>query len=80
MDVLSLDSSYKRFFGHECRPKIDTLMTVVMGRPVLDMGELDRMLHAKHGMYEETGLSMQGLILREYGPECLSFCKDALAL
>lgn len=55
-------------------------MTFIMGRPVLDMYELDRVIHAKHGAYEERGLSMETLILQEYGAECLSFCKEALAV
>ena len=39
-----------------------------------------KMLHIRHGSYEERGLSTAELVEKEYGKEALSFCKEAFVL
>ncbi len=80
IDIFELEKQYKKYFGNDAKPKLDGIMTRVLGRPVLDMYELEYLLHSKHGQYEEKNMSTQDLIKNNYGESCLLFVKKALGL
>lgn len=80
MDIFELGKKYKKYFGNDAKPKLDGMMTLMLDRPVLDMYELERFLHIKHGEYEERNLSTQELIKIEYGEDCLLFVKKAFVV
>ena len=48
---------------------IDTLMSIICKRIVLDIVHVDSILHSRCGDYEDRGLSMEELITKEYGEE-----------
>ena len=73
-----LGIEYRKRFGGE--PKLDNLMSLALGRPVLDIYSLEDLLHEKWGDYEERGLSTRDLVLKEYGEDCLKFCEEAFAV
>lgn len=78
ISTISLGAKYKHFF--KALPKLDNELTIIFDRPILDMYELEKMLHIRHGSYEERGLSTAELVEKEYGKEALSFCKEAFVL
>lgn len=78
IDIISLEVQYKRFFN--ALPKLDNALTIIFNRPILDMYVFEKMLHIRHGNYEEHGLSTKQLVEKEYGKDALSFCKEAFAL
>lgn len=78
ISTISLGAQYKHFF--KAVPKLDNELTIIFDRPILDMYELEKMLHIRHGSYEERGLSTAELVEKEYGKEALSFCKEAFVL
>lgn len=78
ISTISLGAQYKHFF--KALPKLDNELTIIFDRPILDMCEFEKMLHIRHGSYEERGLSTAELIEKEYGKEALSFCKEAFVL
>lgn len=78
ISTISLGAQYKHFF--KALPKLDNELTIIFDRPILDMYELEKMLHIRHGSYEERGLSTAELVEKEYGKEALSFCKEAFVL
>lgn len=80
MDIFELERQYKKYFGNDAKPKLDGMMTQILERPVLDMYELEYLLHIKHGQYEKKNLSTQELIKNEYGEDCLFFCKKAFGM
>ena len=65
----------KNYFGIKAANKfIDTTMTQIFDRIVLDIIAFDDFLHEKHGEYEEEqGISMSELITKEYGAAANSF-------
>lgn len=78
ISTISLGAQYKYFF--KATPKLDNELTFIFDRPILDMFEFEKMLHIRHGSYEEQGLSTAELVEKEYGKEALSFCKEAFVL
>ena len=76
--VYELARIYESFFME--MPKLDNLMSALMDRPVLDLNQLDDFLHRKFGGYEESGLSMEDVLKKEYGRECLDFVREAFCL
>lgn len=78
ISTISLGAQYKYFF--KALPKLDNELTIIFDRPILDMYEFEKMLHIRHGSYEERGLSTAELVEKEYGKEALSFCKEAFVL
>ena len=78
ISTISLGAQYKYFF--KALPKLDNELTIIFDRPILDMYEFDKMLHIRHGSYEERGLSTAELVEKEYGKEALSFCKEAYVI
>lgn len=78
ISTISLGAQYKYFF--KALPKLDNELTIIFDRPILDMFDFEKMLHIRHGSYEERGLSTAELVEKEYGKEALSFCKEAFVL
>lgn len=78
ISTISLGAQYKYFF--KVLPKLDNELTIIFDRPILDIYEFEKMLHIRHGSYEERGLSTAELVEKEYGKEALSFCKEAFVL
>lgn len=46
---------------------IDTLVSLVAGRVVVDVLKIDDTLHGRFGYYETRGLSMKDIIKEKYG-------------
>lgn len=76
--ICSLKAQYKRFF--DAHPKLDNELTIIFNRPILDMYAFEKMLHIRHGNYEERGLSTAQLVEKDYGKDALLFCEEAFAL
>ena len=57
---------------------IDTLMSIICKRVVLDIVHVDTILHSRFGDYEYSGLSMEDLITKEYGEESTTLIKRML--
>ena len=57
---------------------IDTLMSIICKRVVLNIVHVDTILHSRFGDYEERGLSMEELITKEYGEESTTLIKRML--
>ena len=76
--LLDLGYKYYGFFGHY--PKIDGSMSLIIGRPVLDMFECDKMLHCIYGDYETMNKSMKDVIVENYGVDCWYWCEGAFGL
>ena len=57
---------------------IDTLMSIICKRVVLDIVHVDTILHSRFGDYEDRGLSMGELITKEYGEESTTLIKRML--
>ena len=57
---------------------IDTLMSIICKRVVLDIVHVDTILHSRFGDYEDSGLSMEDLITKEYGEESTTLIKRML--
>ena len=57
----------------------DKMMTIATGNIQIDLIALDDILHERHGEYEENeNLSMQSLIVKEYGFDALTFLNQLL--
>jgi hypothetical protein len=68
-----------RFPGVRKQMFLDVALSVGFGRPVLDLQKFDGLLHGVFGEYEEEqGLSMQGLLEREFGDEFALFVRGLL--
>lgn len=48
---------------------IDIVMSLGLGKPVLDIIKFDDWLHEKYGNYEDAGHSMHTLLIEHYGQE-----------
>lgn len=57
---------------------IDTIMSIICKRVVLDIVHVDTILHSRFGDYEDRGLSMEELITKEYGEESTTLIKRML--
>ena len=57
---------------------IDTLISIICKRVVLDIVHVDTILHSRFGDYEDRGLSMEELITKEYGEEAITLIKRIL--
>ena len=55
-------------------------LSVVSGRPVIDVELLDRALHGIFGHYEERGLTMNDVLQKEYSPEARELINRMLNL
>jgi hypothetical protein len=60
------------------RKFMDGALTLVLNRPVLDIYAFDDYLHEVYGNYEENGLSMYELLVKQYGQEFAEFIKKLL--
>ena len=60
---------FKEKFDLPFNQYIDAMMSVIMGKPILDPFKFDDWLHEKYGNYEESGHSMYTLLIEHYGQE-----------
>ena len=56
----------------------DPLMSFALGKFQIDIIRLDDVLHRKFGEYEDEGLSMKDVILREYGLSGLTLIEQLI--
>lgn len=57
---------------------IDTLMSIICKRVILDIVHVDTILRSRFGDYEDRGLSMEELVTKEYGEESTTLIKRML--
>lgn len=78
-DYAGVADRFGMLFGVRLSHFIDNMRSaIVTGRVTIDLYKLDSWLHEKHGNYEESGLSMQELIIREYGEEANEIIKKLI--
>lgn len=57
---------------------IDTLVSIVAGRVVVDIMKIDDILHNRFGNYEDEGLSMNDIIKEKYGEFAVQLLNELL--
>lgn len=74
-----LRAALKAFFDIDTSDAAPYFCPVALTRKeaALDLLALDDLLHERHGEYEEEGLSMRELIIREYGEEAANFVSSS---
>ena len=60
---------FKETFGLRFEHYLDGVQSACLGKPILDPFKFDAWLHEKFGNYEETGHTMQTLLIEKYGKE-----------
>lgn len=57
---------------------LDTWLSAVFGRVMVDLIFIDEKLHTRFGDYEDRGLSMADVIRKEYGQEAVELLNELL--
>ena len=57
---------------------IDTLVSLVEGRVVVDILHIDDILHSRFGDYEDRGLSMNDIIKEKYGEAAVQLLNELI--
>lgn len=68
----------KHFGIGQAGPFLDATLALYRREPKLDVIVLDDWLHAKHGEYENDGLSMAECIAKYYGEPAKNFVQSLL--
>jgi hypothetical protein len=56
----------------------DGLTTIVFQKICIDILKFDDWLHAQYGNYEDRGLTMEKLIIEQYGNKALKFLEELI--
>jgi len=77
-DWTRLKTDFGRLFRISIADCYDSVLSWVSGRFMVDIVAFDERLHLRHGDYEDAGLSMEGLIAKEYGPDAAELIKQLI--
>ena len=65
----NLKNDFREIFHIEFAEFYDGFLTVLFRKVCIDFFKFDDWLHAKYGIYEDDGKSMQDVIIEHYGIE-----------
>ncbi len=66
-------------FSISIEPFYDSFVSIAVFQMIkIDPFKFDDFLHCKHGNYEETGQSMEDIVLEKYGTEALKTLRKLL--
>ena len=80
MTLPEAHKQFRKIFKASLNPYLDGFLTFLRGKPILEIGKFDDMLHERHGDYEKEGLSMPELLEKEYGSGTALFIHRLLGL
>lgn len=74
-----LRSQFQASFPSICLSDcIDTVMSILENRVVIDVVYFDEVLHARVGNYEDMGLSMEDIIKLSFGDKALNLFMELI--
>jgi len=80
---MSLVDAHKLFhdvFGASLNPFLDGYLMTVFQKPIIDIKRFDDWLHKKFGEYENEGMSMTDVLVKNYGKTVNSQIEDLLGI
>ena len=77
-DLWMVKEDFQKHFGLSIIDYIDNVLSWVTGRCVLDIIRFDDLIHNRHGNYEELGMSLNDLIVENYGEESVLFLEKLI--
>jgi hypothetical protein len=69
---------FERHFKVSIGTFYDGETTVVFQKICIDIFKFDEWLHARHGDYEDRGLSMEEIVIEKYGNEANELINDLI--
>jgi hypothetical protein len=60
---------FKEQFGLPFNKYIDVSVSSICGKPIIDIFKFDEWLRTRFGNYEESGFTMESLLVKHYGKD-----------
>ena len=77
-DWADLRKDFQKIFGIPFNDFYDGFMSWVSGHISIDIARFDEYLHDRFGQYENQGLSMQDIILMNYGRKAVDLVEGLI--